>query len=80
MRRLLMMQRPGREGMAKKYGHSGDLEAAPARIREILGYFDKVLQEQEKRGSKYLVGDALSAADLYLALGGILAMPPKDFW
>ena len=51
--------------LGRKYGY-GDAAsaAAPARIAEAIALIDNRLAQQAERGSPYLVGDALSAADI----------------
>jgi glutathione S-transferase len=52
--------------LGRKYGYSDAASAAaPAKITEVIALIDSRLQQQAERGSKYLVGDALSAADIY---------------
>jgi glutathione S-transferase len=59
--------------LAKKYGYSAALgEAANARVPALLRMFATRMHAQAKVGSAYLVGDALSAADVYLA--SVMAM------
>ncbi|MEM7469561.1 MAG: hypothetical protein AAF387_22150 [Pseudomonadota bacterium] len=56
------------EGFGAKYGYSpAAAEAAPARVIEILNSLDSCLAEQEKRGSRYFIGDKPSALDIYWA-------------
>ena len=56
------------EGFGAKYGYSTTAaEAAPARVIEILNALDTCLAEQESRGSRYFIGDKLSALDIYWA-------------
>ena len=60
----------GRVGgyLGKKYGYSGDAgEAASARVVELLGRLSARLKAQHAAGSPYLVGDALTAADIHAA-------------
>ena len=83
MRRLL--HRP--DMMQRKYAHEGDLEVAEARVLELLRFFDGVLERQERNvvnsgrpGSKpvYLVGNSLSAADVYWAVGAAMLIIHPD--
>lgn len=54
--------------LGRKYGYSDDASAAaPAKIAEVITLIDACLQRQSERGSPYLVGDALTAADIYWA-------------
>lgn len=63
---------------AEKYSHPGDAAIAEQTVLDLLGFFDRALQDQKARGSKYLVGDTLSAADLYWALGSMLCIHPPQ--
>ena len=54
--------------LGRKYGYSDEASAAaPAKIAEVITLIDTRLQRQSERGSHYLVGDALSAYDIYWA-------------
>ncbi len=54
--------------LAQKYGYSEEASAgAPGKIQEAITVIDNCLQQQEQRGSQYLVGDSLTAADIYWA-------------
>ncbi len=66
--------------LGRKYGYSDEASvAAPAKIAEVIALIDTRLKQQAERGSKYLVGDALSAADIYWATMGmsVMATPPE---
>jgi glutathione S-transferase len=66
--------------LGRKYGYSDAASAAaPAKIAEAIALIDNRLAQQVERGSPYLVGDALSAADIYWATMsmGITATPPE---
>jgi glutathione S-transferase len=78
--RLLMidggMRSEGREGfplpvaryLAPKYGYtSGCAAHARARVAEVLGLLDRTLAGARAAGHRYLLGDALTALDLYAA-------------
>ena len=59
---------PFMEVMARRYGYSPQAYAASeTAMVSCLGWFTGRLAEQADRGSDYLVGGDLSAADLYLA-------------
>ncbi len=59
--------------LGKKYGYSTALgESSSARVIELLRMFAARLHAQGRAGSGYLVGDNLSAADIYLA--AVMAM------
>lgn len=54
--------------LGRKYGYSDEASAsAPAKIADAITFIDTCLQQQAERGSQYLVGDTLSAADIYWA-------------
>jgi hypothetical protein len=74
---------PGRELFAylgEKYGYSEEnLARASSRIVEILTVIGSQLTAQNTRGSRYLVGDKLSALDIYWATTcGFLDPLPED--
>ena len=50
----------------------------PARSAQILSAFHRQLEAQRKRGSRFLVGDSLSAVDLYWAVFAALIQPLPD--
>jgi len=54
--------------LAPKYGYYPEAGArATARVIELLQMLAQRLQRQRAAGSRYLVGDALTAVDIYLA-------------
>jgi glutathione S-transferase len=54
--------------LGQKYGYSADaLARATDRIVGILEIFGTQLSVQRARGSRYLIGDRLSAVDIYWA-------------
>ena len=62
--------------LARKYGFSEEASAAaPEKIAEIIAVLDGRLEAQEQRGSRYLVGDSLTALDLYWATLSMTVMP-----
>ena len=66
--------------LSRKYGYSEHASAAaPEKIVEIISVIDACLDQQAQRGSQYLVGDAVSAADIYWATMSmcITATPPE---
>jgi hypothetical protein len=66
--------------LGEKYGYSpAAAERAAQRIEAIVTAFASQLTSQHERGSRYLIGDRLSALDLYwAACCGILdPMPPE---
>lgn len=72
--------RPVAEYLAPKYGYRGDNgETAVRRVVELLGLFARRIARQRHGGSRYLVGDALTAVDIYLATFMALFAPlPND--
>ncbi|MFT5392432.1 MAG: glutathione S-transferase [Gammaproteobacteria bacterium] len=69
----------GRGEFAEKY-HSDGTTAAQAKARaiEVLSLIDDQMATQEKRGLDTLIGDALSAADIYLATALNVLAPLSD--
>ena len=54
--------------LGRKYGYSDDASAAaPGKVAEVIALLDQRLQQQADQGSRYLVGDTLTAADIYWA-------------
>jgi glutathione S-transferase len=66
--------------LGHKYGYSEDnLARASSRIVEILEVVDAQMAGQRARGSRYLVGEQLSALDIYWATTcGFLDPMPED--
>ena len=66
--------------MAQRYGYSAEaVEAAPARAAEIIGRLGAQWARQREAGHAFLVGDALSALDLYWSTFAALIEPlPHD--
>ncbi|MDA1074382.1 MAG: glutathione binding-like protein [Proteobacteria bacterium] len=81
--RVLMLGMVGPERAAKglktnpmyaQYGYSEAAQKqAGAKAREILDMFTSHLKSQRDRGSHYVIGEALSAADIYWACFSLLA-------
>jgi glutathione S-transferase len=69
-----------RDRLAWRYGWSeAAAAAAPARCAEVLALLAARLHAQAARGSRYLVGDSLSVADLTWATFAVLVRPlPPD--
>src|SRR5580658_4418334 len=68
--------RKGMLAFGGKYGYSQtSAEAAPARIAQIVAAFDARLESQHARGSRFLIGDQLSALDIYWAAFAALLQP-----
>jgi len=62
--------------MGNKYGYSpAAAEAAPAHMAEILRHLGARLEQQRAKGSKFFVGDQLSALDIYWAAFAALIQP-----
>ena len=65
--------------LAQKYGYSEEASAAaPNKIAEVLKLIDARLAAQEQRGSRYLVGEAVTAADIYWATMSMSVLPPAE--
>jgi len=63
--------------LAQKYGYSEAASAAaPGNIAEVLTLIDRRLASQEAHGSRYLVGESVSAADVYWATMSMSVAPP----
>jgi len=72
--------RDGALAFGRRYGYRAE-EAGlyRVRVREVLALFTELLRDQRARGSRFLLGDALSALDLYWATFGALLEPlPKE--
>ena len=68
----IMMDSP----LAQKYGYSeGASATAPGKIAEVITLIDNRLQAQEKNGSSYLIGDTLTALDVYWATMSMTILP-----
>jgi glutathione S-transferase len=62
--------------LGDKYGYRPEAAAvAPARAAAILETLATQLREQHARGSRFLIGDALSALDIYWATFAALVKP-----
>ena len=59
--------------LAQKYGYSDEASAAAPRKIALI---DRRLAAQESAGSPYLVGESLTAADVYLATMSMSVAPP----
>ncbi len=69
----------GASFLGKKYGYApAPAEAAPKRVAEILRALNAQLESQRQRGSRFLVGDRLSALDIYWAAFAALIQPLPD--
>jgi len=69
----------GMRFMGEKYGYAPDVAAAaPARVAQILTALNDQLDAQRTRGSRFLVGERLSALDIYWAAFAALIQPLPD--
>lgn len=70
----------GDSPLGRKYGYSEDTStSAPKKMAEILDLIARRLEAQEKAGSPYLVGDSVSAADIYWATMSMsFLVPPPE--
>lgn len=65
--------------LAWKYGYTpAAAEAAPQRVAEILGMFHARLAQQQSRGHRYLMGERLTALDIYWATFAAMILPLPD--
>jgi len=66
--------------LGHKYGYEATLgEAAPARVATILRFLGSRLEQQRVKGSKFFIGNQLSALDIYWASFAALIQPlPHD--
>ena len=66
--------------LAQKYGYSEEASAAaPGKVAEGLKLIDRRLAAQEQKGSPYIVGDAVTALDVYWATMSLSVLPvPPD--
>ena len=66
----------GDSPLARKYGYSEAASAAaPGKIAEVLRMIDRRLEAQAERGVPYLVGDAVTAVDVYWATFSMCVLP-----
>lgn len=62
--------------LGNKYGYDPAIaEAAPARVAEILRLLGTRLEQQRAKGSKFFIGNQLSALDIYWAAFAALIQP-----
>ena len=65
--------------LARKYGYSDDASSmAPTKMAEIISLINSQLKSQEENNSKYLVGDSLSAADIYWSTISMTVLPASS--
>ena len=62
--------------LARKYGYSDDSSLkAPEKIAQAINLIDKQLLGQADKGSPYLIGDGISALDIYWATMSMAISP-----
>lgn len=66
--------------MGGKYGYGrAEAEAAPRRVAQIVRNLSVRLEQQQAKGSQFLIGDTLSALDIYWSTFAVLVQPlPAD--
>ena len=65
--------------LARKYGYSDNASSvAPTKMAEIISLINSQLKSQEENNSKYLVGDSLSAADIYWSTISMTVLPASS--
>ncbi len=65
--------------LARKYGYSDDASSkAPSKMAEIIKLIDLQLKNQEEKGSNYLIGDKISAADIYWSTISMTILPASQ--
>ncbi|MEE4300118.1 MAG: hypothetical protein V2J24_11815 [Pseudomonadales bacterium] len=63
--------------LARKYGYSEEASTAAAgKMAEVLRLIDRRLAAQADRGSPYIVGEAITAIDVYWATMSMAVAPP----
>ena len=62
--------------LARKYGYSDEASfKAPSKMAEIVKVIDRQLEKQQEKGSKYLIGDKISAIDIYWSTISMTILP-----
>jgi glutathione S-transferase len=65
--------------LGRRYGYSDDaVAAAPDRARSVLRMLKDRLATQHARGSRYFIGDSVTALDIYWAAFAALVEPLPD--
>lgn len=79
---LDMMEKAGAAdiaaGMRRKFASGSPLEHAVQRIIAVMAGLTRQLERQRDRGSRYFVGDSLSAADIYWTTFSNMVAPMDD--
>jgi glutathione S-transferase len=71
--------RSGAGFLGRKYGYApAPAEAAPKRTAQILDELSTQLESQRRAGSRFLIGEQLSALDIYWAAFAALIQPLPD--
>ena len=79
-----MLNDPGADEAARKasaafgakYGYSAEAAAAaPAKCAEMIATFARLLERQQALGSRFFIGDEISAVDIYWAAFAALIKP-----
>jgi glutathione S-transferase len=71
--------RKGMLAFGSKYGYSpAAVAAAPAKVAQVVRVLAERLESQRSRGSRFLIGDRLSALDIYWAVFAALIEPLPD--
>ena len=70
----------GDSPLGRKYGYNDDAStSAPEKMAQVVDVIARRLEAQEKAGSRYLVGDSVSAADIYWATMSMsFLVPPPE--
>lgn len=64
--------------LAQKYGYSEEANGQAAeKVAAVIRLLDEKLASQEAKGSPYLVGESITAADVYWATMSMSVMPPS---
>ena len=65
--------------LAMKYGYSKEAsKEAPYKMAAILKLICDRLEQQHRKGSRFLVGDSLTAVDIYMATMSYSIQPPDE--
>ena len=77
--RRLMLLRPGLGRMTTQYGYSQEAaDEAPERVAQTLTVLSRQLAAQRAKGRRYLIGERVSAVDIYWAAMAALVAPLPD--